>query len=385
MPHAFSVSAPTKRFIRETYREGEERGKKEKDVEEEREDSNNDNSFGLNGVKRIVRELKNGEKRVYFENAERSRREIILGRLNLLKLEDKTDHKKNGTGRKAKGSGGGDYEDDFEGDAEEEDDYGHDEDFEGVVSPLKKKSKNQNGCQYIQWTLKNRQIALKYLLEVTKDSRQEETLKSLLEKGKTPQAPKFWSAYDTALETKSKIRQDISQFDDEDDEEMQLRHASELKLFWEPLANDMISFFSLEFGGAVGAFKLGDVKYTEIYRDPEDAQDSYRGDEEDQSNHSNVFKYSHTVTNLQPGTSYHFRIRALNGFGSGNYTYKTITTRTIAPKPPRVIKLHPDNVYLRWTFSPGFFRRIEELKHIFTLADAGIISPVLSTLITAHS
>ena len=111
--------------------------------------------------------------------------------------------------------------------------------------------------------------------------------------------------------------------------------------------------------------KLGDAKYTEIFRDPEDAD------------MGNNFSFSYTMAELQPGTTYRFRIRAFNGFGPGEYTYKNFTTMTSAPLQPRIIKIAPESVTLRWTFSEGFFKRMEELKKIFNMADkdkSGVVS-----------
>ena len=34
------------------------------------------------------------------------------------------------------------------------------------------------------------------------------------------------------------------------------------------------------------------------------------------------FTFAHLLRDLQPGTSYAFRIRAFNGYGPGEYTYK---------------------------------------------------------------
>jgi hypothetical protein len=87
--------------------------------------------------------------------------------------------------------------------------------------------------------------------------------------------------------------------------------------------------------------KLGDTKYTEMFRDPEDADPD------------KTFSFAYSVGQLSPGTSYRFRIRAFNGYGPSEYTYKTFTTRTEAPLKPRVIRVAYDSVTLRWMFSDG--------------------------------
>ena len=105
-----------------------------------------------------------------------------------------------------------------------------------------------------------------------------------------------------------------------------------------------------------GGTSLSD-RYKEIYRDPEDASPG-------KSFVGNLLKGS-----LQPGTSYLFRIRAFNGFGHGEYTYKVLTTTPSQPLCPRITSVSSDSVTLRWTFSPSFLKRMEELKRVFKQAD----------------
>jgi hypothetical protein len=82
------------------------------------------------------------------------------------------------------------------------------------------------------------------------------------------------------------------------------------------------------------------------------------------------FSFNWTQTGLSPGTSYYFRVRAFNGFGPSSYTYKTFTTRTKAPDKPMIIRVSSESVTLRWVFSKGFFRRVEQLMEIFDHADS---------------
>ena len=145
----------------------------------------------------------------------------------------------------------------------------------------------------------------------------------------------------------------------------QLGHTAsctELRVCWAPAnAGDLVSFFSVEFGGAAGTAQRGGTslsdRYKEIYRDPEDASPG-------KSFVGNLLKGS-----LQPGTSYLFRIRAFNGFGHGEYTYKILTTTPSQPPCPRITSVSSDSVTLRWTFSPTFLKRMEELKRVFKQAD----------------
>ncbi len=101
----------------------------------------------------------------------------------------------------------------------------------------------------------------------------------------------------------------------------------------------------------------GEGKYREIYRDPPDADPD------------NTFSFTFTRKDLQPGIEYRFRIRAFNGYGPGTYSYKTFTTVTLAPLQPKVTKVCSESATLRWLFSKQFFRRFEELKRLFVLAD----------------
>ena len=81
------------------------------------------------------------------------------------------------------------------------------------------------------------------------------------------------------------------------------------------------------------------------------------------------FTFAHLLTDLQPGTSYAFRIRAFNGYGPGEYTYKVLSTRPAKVRRPKVTCVTNDSVTLRWQFSPLFLKRSEELERLFTLAD----------------
>ena len=72
---------------------------------------------------------------------------------------------------------------------------------------------------------------------------------------------------------------------------------------------------------------------------------------------------------LQPGTSYAFRVRAFNGYGPGEFTYKVLTTRPAKPARPQATAVTADAVTLRWLFPPLFLRRAEELRQLFAAAD----------------
>ena len=394
MANGYSISNPTKRFLKNQ----EEASQKEKQSSlltkfygrgesKERDDDggdsvNEEENYKLNHAKfsgkTVTRKLANGEIRLCIELNERQKREDILrkfGLLESLQKQKKDSEKSSGKG-KAKGPRD-DYEDDYEQDEEEEHRYSDDDDHDDHRS---KGSKNKTGggsvrksggseaqiepCDFSTWTLKNRKEGLRYLLSVTKDAREEELLKSMISNGKPPNAPKFW------IETK-KIAKNLLEggtgsgrrrFEDEEDRDNYDEDdpTTQLTIHWGPSeSTELVSFYSIEYGGPITSTvkKSYDAKYIEIYRDPEDA-DVNKG-----------FSFQYTLPNLAPGTCYRFRIRAFNGYGPSDYTYKTLTTITTAPLQPKVTKLAADSVTLRWTFSKEFFQRLEELKKIFQLAD----------------
>jgi hypothetical protein len=102
----------------------------------------------------------------------------------------------------------------------------------------------------------------------------------------------------------------------------------------------------------------GERKYTEVYRDPEDADIE------------SSFQMRYFLKNLQPGCSYAFRIRAINGFGPGPFAYKVCTTRPAKTAIPKAITVAHDSVTLRWLFSNTFMYQMQQLQKLFKLADA---------------
>ncbi|CAM9234202.1 unnamed protein product, partial [Chrysoparadoxa australica] len=136
--------------------------------------------------------------------------------------------------------------------------------------------------------------------------------------GQPPPAPKFWSAA-------------LGHPDVGDGSGILSR---DLLLCWRPQPDSVAAFFSLEMSGPQGskAFKQGLFK--EICRDPPDAD----GEPE----------YQIWVPDLQPNTTYDFRIRAFNGFGPGAYTHKAFTTRPNMPPTPVVTRVTPTEASLQW-------------------------------------
>ena len=264
-----------------------------------------------------------------MELKERVRREEVLKKYGLIKGSNYTSESK----------------------VEEAEDYG--DDFEEPSSTARSKgggeSKDGGGdgstqCAFVRWSIDDRKLGLKYIMDFTKDARQEQLIKTLMSNGSPPQPPRLWASPLTD-----------SYFGGEDD-----AMTTEFLLRWGPDQQaDLVSFYSLEFAGAVGTGVLGKGdEYRVIFTDPEDASPD------------SAMSLRYAVGNLQPGTTYMFRVRGFNGFGAGEFTYKQFSTRPIAPVVPRIIKLSSDAVTLRWTFTPAFFKCLEELKKMFSNADS---------------
>ena len=131
----------------------------------------------------------------------------------------------------------------------------------------------------------------------------------------------------------------------------------EMLLRWSSEPGELVSFYVLEYGGVVKFAATGERKYKEIFRDPKDAVEV-------------AFEMKYWKCNLEPASTHAFRIRAVNGFGAGEYTYRMFTTRPAAPDGPRVMSLSSDTVVLKWVFGAMFTKRMDDLRRIFELADA---------------
>lgn len=398
MPNGYSVSNATKRLIRQekerkAKESGESRGGSRYDdpstggADDEENAKMNHGQFTGNMV---IKHLANGEQRMCVELADRMKREELLRRLGLLPPIEEAKRKQQADERKAKTrhsrarSPGDDYGDDFES-APEDDPYGddafdhhHEGEAGGGGGDQENKKSAPGTCEMSIWSTKDRRVGLQYMLDITKELREEEALKTLIANGKAPNAPRCWIQFEKKMDVKGKNRFSSdpnvtggggagTRTDHEllareivaVSEELGIDGSTEMMIFWGPQATgELVSFYSLEFAGPITIHtKLGDAKYTEIFRDPQEADEDA------------TFAFQYLMTNLTPGTSYLFRIRAFNGFGPSEYTYKTFTTLTNAPLQPRALKVAPESVVLRWTFSASFFQRIEELKRLFAIAD----------------
>ena len=214
-----------------------------------------------------------------------------------------------------------------------------------VMERSRKYSRETSGknmsCMFVDWRASDRKVGIKFLFDLTKDKREEEHIKTLLSNGNPPQPPKLWVFTPNA--------------NDEAELDTQV-----LVLNWAPMKGDLVSFYSVECSGPSSGTR--NDRYIEIKRDPSDARPESKIE-------FNCIFSSWNDAPLVAGTTYNFRIRGFNGFGPGDYTYKSFTTLPAAPPTPRVTKLSSDSVTIRWTFSESFFKRIEDLRKIFVVAD----------------
>lgn len=254
------------------------------------------------------------------ESEERQRRVEMLTKLGLLNNSGKDEN---------------DYEyDSFDEDVDDNDrrDRGHNTLRDSTSSSLK-----TSQCRYTRWQASDRRRGLTVLKKFAAAKREEQRLQELIEGGSAPKAPKLWCA------------------DDEDPAIQGTVEAltSKLLLRWQPQDGDLVSFFVLEFGGAVGRNRP--VNFRELYRDPPTMD-------------ANCALYR-WVEDLEPDTTYSFRIQAINGFGASPHTFREFTTRPGRLPIPRVISQTSTSITLRWVFSEAFVKRIATLKSIFKRAD----------------
>jgi Ca2+-binding EF-hand superfamily protein len=265
---------------------------------------------------RVV-EKANEEKRRVVELKERQRRLAILEQFDAQVKED----------------------DDDDGEEDYEDEYSDDGDGDG--SPRGKASKREKKkCTVAKWLEHNglkmkqkRKNSLRILMNMSRSRRDEAELQNLLEKGEPPAAPGFYSAGPSDPRVGNKSLE------------------TSLLLCWEPAPNSLVAFYSIEMSGPQGSREQRENNFTEIWRDPKSSQ--------------LPFKYQYEVPNLQPGTSYFFRIRAFNGFGPGPYNWEKFTTRPSRPNKPVVVSRSPNTVTLRWAGNDELDKHLQILDKAF--------------------
>jgi len=205
--------------------------------EAKRKEDEEEESIANRSGKVLITKLANGKTKVLVELKERQRREDVLARFRLIKSTPSSSTYPGKNMNTADSKNG--YDDEEEA---ENNDY-NDDDFEdnSPNSPNrnnKKKKGTTNSCSCVSWSLQDRKDGLNYLMDITKDARQEQLIKKLMENGTPPNPPKL------------KIALPTDPFFRDDKEAM----TTELLLLWGPdKSSDLVSFYSLEFSGAVGA------------------------------------------------------------------------------------------------------------------------------------
>ena len=341
------------------------------------------------GTRTIIQKtLKNGEKRYYISTQERELRLNLLRKYGLLSTSSSPSRESRQKERaEPKHSSGGvndSYEEEFEHYNNDNDDGAH---GEGKAGDSKQDSTSatrggsgSRSCEYVQWSYEDRKKGLRLLEKESSTLRQEKQLQALMTEGKPPSIPLLVATPGQALlttstSTSTSVKTPTKQrrmYESEskdgradsravDDTKAATASTvvttSTLQLQWTASnKQDHISFYSIEYGGPSTGI-LRSERYQEIYRDPPNASPD------------SIFTYTYTLTNLQPATTYCFRVRAYNGFGPSEYVYKTFTTLCEKPAKPQIISTSETTLVLRWLFNDDYNIHIIELKRIYDSID----------------
>lgn len=208
------------------------------------------------------------------------------------------------------------------------------------------KGKAPKSCAFASWTDEKAAPFVKKLELWSAEHREQRVLQQLVTEGFPPDAPMLFRDDDEALDP-----------------------TTQILLRWHPppvKGNNGAAFYILETIGAEGtpSFRLNE--YREVYRDPKDYQDN-----------NGEPRYHYVVSGLPPNTKFGFRIRALNGFGAGPYTFGYFFTAPSIPPAPLAIRVSANSIHLGWESSSYYRKQLRELRQVFEEADAdgnGLIS-----------
>lgn len=209
---------------------------------------------------------------------------------------------------------------------------------------LKRKAPTQ--CAFAAWSDEHAVPFLKKLELWSAEQREHRALQQLVTEGSPPDAPAFFRDDDEALDP-----------------------TTQLLLRWQPppvRGNNGAAFYILETIGAEGSPSFRLNEYREVYRDPKDYRDN-----------AGEPRYHYVVSGLAPNIKYGFRVRALNGFGAGPYSFAYFVTGPSVPPAPLAVKVSANSIQLGWESSSYYRKQLRELRQVFEDADAdsdGVIS-----------
>lgn len=213
-------------------------------------------------------------------------------------------------------------------------------------------------CPFSQWSDEQALPFLKKLELWSAAPREQRVLQQLVTNGQPPDAPPLY-----------RVDDDDGINDNNDDSDPAVDVTTMLLLRWAPprvAGNNGAAFYQLETAGAEGSPSFRKNEFREICRDPRDFSDN-----------GGKPRYQFLVAGLAPNTKYAFRVRALNGFGAGLYTFAYFVTAPAAPPAPVAVKVSASSIALAWDTSRSYQRQLRELRRAFDAADAdgdGVIS-----------
>ncbi|KAG9414704.1 hypothetical protein AC1031_008109 [Aphanomyces cochlioides] len=193
-------------------------------------------------------------------------------------------------------------------------------------------------CDYSGWTPENAQECLAKLDLWSVENRERKALQKLVTQGSPPEVPTLFKDDDASLDP-----------------------TTMLLLRWHPPpvhGNNGAAFYVLETSGAEGSTTFKQNIFREVVRDPQDFHDN-QGEP----------RYHFVMTNLAPNTKYALRLRALNAFGAGPYTFGYFTTAPTAPPAPMATKVTANSIHLSWNSSIWYETQLKELRAVFDEAD----------------
>ncbi|ETV72100.1 hypothetical protein, variant 1 [Aphanomyces astaci] len=207
-----------------------------------------------------------------------------------------------------------------------------------ILNMREVKEKAPYACDYAGWSAENAQDCVAKLDLWSVENRERKALQRLVTQGAPPEAPALFKDEDTTLDP-----------------------TTMLLLRWHPPpvhGNNGAAFYILETSGAEGSTTYKQNVFRELVRDPQDFHDN-QGEP----------RYHYVVTGLVPNTKYAIRLRALNAFGAGPYTFGYFTTVPSAPPAPMATRVTWNSIHLSWNTSIWYETQLKELRQVFDQAD----------------